>query len=204
MEVQFVVQLVGPISTYGDEYRNIQAFVDMAGRLRSTEMYEVINPTENFGGRRDLAYETYMAMSLTAIEQRAQGIALLPGWDKSKGALREVKAAARRRLPVMPAELWERDRTGGEIAYLIYCCEAELTPMIGASKEKHPAFTFLREPAGMQLTKGAAHAALAVQQRCGHRREDTEDHAQNAAARMMMAIAERMNARMRDMATEGS
>lgn len=37
---------------------------------------------------------------------KCQGIALIPGWQKSSGVIHEIATAVRFRLPVAPVEMW--------------------------------------------------------------------------------------------------
>jgi hypothetical protein len=56
--------------------------------------WTVLNPAEGFGGRTDLPYERYMRAAIKLV-MRSSAIALLPGWQASRGACMEVLIAAR-------------------------------------------------------------------------------------------------------------
>ena len=63
---------------------NFPAFHAAADRLRKAG-WSVVNPAENFGGRTDLPREAYMRMDV-ALMATCTAIAMLPGWEDSRGA----------------------------------------------------------------------------------------------------------------------
>lgn len=98
------IYLAGPMSGY-DEF-NFPAFEAAAKKLRE-QGHHVFSPAEAddiyFGSReevtrqytedRDAAFKKCMRVDLGYIMDHAEGIALLPGWEKSKGALAELALA---------------------------------------------------------------------------------------------------------------
>jgi hypothetical protein len=94
-------------------FYNAPAFRDAARSLRDAG-YEVVSPVEI---DRALGFDHY-TMTATpeqvAVFQEAfkaeiatsDGLALLPGWEKSEGAMAEVQEAMRMGLPYMPVKAW--------------------------------------------------------------------------------------------------
>ncbi len=83
------VYIAGPMTGYPDY--NYPAFHSAAAAWRFYG-WDVNNPAENFGGDQSLPYETYLEQALKDVEA-SDAIALLPGWEKSDGARREVNLA---------------------------------------------------------------------------------------------------------------
>jgi uncharacterized protein DUF4406 len=81
------VYVAGPMT--GFEGFNYPAFHAAASRWR-TAGYRVENPAENFGGDTGRAYHEYMRAAINQVVA-SDAIALLPGWEKSKGARLEVR-----------------------------------------------------------------------------------------------------------------
>jgi hypothetical protein len=54
--------------------------------------WKVFNPAENFGGRKDLPREAYLRLDLAVLAQ-CDAIAMLPGWEDSRGAKLEYLVA---------------------------------------------------------------------------------------------------------------
>lgn len=89
---------------------NYDAFNSAADDLRD-HGYSVENPAEtddddclDDGGP---TWDWYMRQALVMV-LRADGIAVLPGWECSRGARLEVDVAHALRLPVLPVEQWLR------------------------------------------------------------------------------------------------
>lgn len=114
--------LAGPMT--GIKYFNAPAFADAAFRLRLVG-YEVFNPAENdmenginlgkFDGTENLSDHGFslrgiLEQDLTWICRYAEGIAVLPGWNKSKGANAEIALATALRLPAQSYETWIEER----------------------------------------------------------------------------------------------
>lgn len=100
-----IVYLSGPMS--GIEGFNYAAFDRWAETLRA-EGYDVINPAENFDGA-DTHPEGRKAFMRLDIEHvlRADAIVVLPGWQRSKGALLEVAIARELELAVLDVTTME-------------------------------------------------------------------------------------------------
>lgn len=88
---QPTVYLAGPMSGYEDY--NAKAFNDAATEWRKAG-WRVINPSELDGedaGRFEWSF--YMRRDLAALATHADAIAMLEGWEKSRGALLERTVA---------------------------------------------------------------------------------------------------------------
>jgi len=94
------IYVSGPMTGLPDH--NFPAFHAAAARLRAAG-YEVINPAENFGGRTDLPRETYLRADVILLAQ-CEAIAMLPGWQESRGAKLEYLLARELNMPVLDAE----------------------------------------------------------------------------------------------------
>ena len=83
------IYIAGPMT--GVEDHNFPLFYRVAWRLRM-EDWDVVNPAENFDGRRDLPTATYMRKDIAALTT-CTAICMLPGWTGSKGARLECLIA---------------------------------------------------------------------------------------------------------------
>jgi hypothetical protein len=90
------IYVSGPMTGHADF--NFPAFHAAAARLREAG-WEPINPAENFGGRTDLPRETYLRADVILLAQ-CEAIAMLPGWQKSRGAKLEYLLARELNMPV--------------------------------------------------------------------------------------------------------
>jgi hypothetical protein len=79
---------------------NFPSFMEAAKRLRDGGYY-VINPAE-MNDSRPLAWEDYLRADLQLLFH-CDGIALLPGWEKSRGAKLELAVAIQLGMFVMDA-----------------------------------------------------------------------------------------------------
>lgn len=110
------IYLAGPMT--GKPDFNYPAFHAMAWRLRAMG-YDVVNPAENFGGDQSLKYEIYMRAALKSV-LTCDAVAVLPGWQESRGATREAAVADWCGIPVLNAERLalgeeaERDKRNGD------------------------------------------------------------------------------------------
>ena len=93
------VYIAGPMS--GLPEFNVPAFDKAAAEWRERG-YEALNPADNFRGEVGIAYERYIRAGLEQV-LRAQAIALLPGWETSKGARVELHVAQMLGLLVLDA-----------------------------------------------------------------------------------------------------
>ena len=120
--------LAGPMR--GIEHYNFEAFLAGASELRDAG-YEVICPAERdiangfdpikqgLTGNEDLSglgfdLRTVLAWDLEQVCTKADGVALLKGWHRSKGASAEVATAAALGLPYQFVEAWV-DQAGGRV-----------------------------------------------------------------------------------------
>lgn len=83
------IYIAGPMQGYANF--NFDAFNKAAEYLRG-QGYEVINPAENFDGRQDLPYQTYIDKAMEQVAT-VDLIVKLPGWESSKGVKQELKVA---------------------------------------------------------------------------------------------------------------
>lgn len=91
------VYLAGPMTGYPE--KNYPAFMRMAKRLRKRG-HKVINPAELNGP--EVSWEAAMHVNLAAL-QSCEAVYVLPGWERSKGALIEVAFAIKHDMPVRRA-----------------------------------------------------------------------------------------------------
>lgn len=93
--------IAGPMTGYPEF--NYPAFNAAASTLRDRD-YEVLNPTES-GVPTGSTWETYMRATITMM-MRADGVAVLPDWQLSRGAVCEVNLAHALGMPVRRWNLW--------------------------------------------------------------------------------------------------
>lgn len=98
------VYLAGPMT--GRPEFNYPAFRAAALKWRA-EGHDVLDPSQKFGGRTDLPYEVYIKGSILDVLV-SDAIALLPGWEDSKGASLENAIATALGYPRYDAETGER------------------------------------------------------------------------------------------------
>ena len=91
------IYIAGPMT--GLPGHNFPAFHAAADRLRQAG-WDVVNPAENFGGRRDLPRESYIRADVALLIE-CHAIALLPGWERSRGAKLEYLLARELGMPVI-------------------------------------------------------------------------------------------------------
>jgi hypothetical protein len=90
-----IIYISGPMT--GLPELNFPAFHAAAAQLRSLG-YEVINPAE-FGEDEGKTWADYMRKDIKALMDCTH-VAVLPGWENSKGARIEVYLAGRLEMPV--------------------------------------------------------------------------------------------------------
>lgn len=72
--------------------------------------WDVLDPSEKFGGRTDLPYEVYIKASIIDV-LACDAIAVLTGWEASKGASLEVHIGQVLGYQILDAD--HPDRSGG-------------------------------------------------------------------------------------------
>ncbi len=82
---------------------NYPAFHEAAAALRGAG-YAVLNPAETVG-LDGAPWLWWMRQALRQVTE-AQGVAMLPGWEQSRGARIEVHVAAELGLPTLNVALW--------------------------------------------------------------------------------------------------
>ncbi|HEX6940219.1 MAG TPA: DUF4406 domain-containing protein [Longimicrobiales bacterium] len=97
------IYLAGPMS--GIKAHNFPAFHARAAELR-VQGYDVVNPAELDDGDASKPWEHYMRRDL-ALLVTCDAVALLPGWQASRGATLEVHVANALGMPVLDAETME-------------------------------------------------------------------------------------------------
>lgn len=94
------VYLSGPMTGYPDH--NFPAFNDAAGRLRAAG-YQVVNPADA-GADPTRTWADYLRADLYDV-LAADMVAVLPGWQASRGASLEVHVAQQLGVPVVPVDV---------------------------------------------------------------------------------------------------
>lgn len=90
------VYLSGPMTGIPDF--NFPKFHRLAAVIRATGV-ECFNPAETDGGSQDKPYEFYIREDIKALLECTE-LALMPGWENSKGANLELSIARALKLPV--------------------------------------------------------------------------------------------------------
>lgn len=108
------IYLSGPMS--GIDEHNHPAFMRWAKRLRALGV-EVFNPAHN-GLDPNAQWQEHMRADLTALV-RSEHVALLPGWQRSRGAGIEARLAQDLGMEALPVQQWvrqhmQRQGRGGE------------------------------------------------------------------------------------------
>lgn len=91
--------LSGPMS--GQPDFGYPVFRDYAQRLRRAGHF-VVDPSENFGGDPSRPRDEYMRADIEHVLS-VEAVAVLPGWEKSRGARLEVAIARELEMPVLDA-----------------------------------------------------------------------------------------------------
>lgn len=93
--------VAGPMS--GLPEHNHPAFYAAQAELEAAG-YRVLNPADNSGDATG-TWEFYVRAGLRQLLE-ADGVAVLPGWDRSPGARLEAYVASRIEMPVHSAKVW--------------------------------------------------------------------------------------------------
>ncbi len=93
------VYISGPMT--GIEQFNFPAFNDAAARWRAAG-HEVFNPAEKQEEGTGLSWQAYMKLDIKLLCD-CEAIAMLPGWEKSRGASLEVYLATQLGMNVFDA-----------------------------------------------------------------------------------------------------
>lgn len=93
------IYISGPMTGFPNH--NFPAFHAAAQQWREAG-WEVANPAENFSGRTDLPRETYIRADVAMLAQ-CDAIAVLPGWERSRGAQLEYLLARELGMMIMDA-----------------------------------------------------------------------------------------------------
>ena len=91
----------GPMT--GLPHLNYPAFMAAEAQLQALG-WRVRNPVHN-GVPQDADYEAHMTADILMMRECA-GVALLPGWEASRGAAREINEATRLGLVIEPLAYW--------------------------------------------------------------------------------------------------
>lgn len=94
--------IIGPMTGYPNH--NYPAFCE-AEKMLQEFGHNVLNPASNFGGRDDLPYDWYIREDMKLMSF-ATDIALLPGWDRSRGGQVEYHFATLIGLPMIEITSW--------------------------------------------------------------------------------------------------
>lgn len=104
------IYLAGPMTTVGPPDYNYPRFVELSEDLES-QGWAVHNPATSYNGRTDLDYRLYMSAAINLLMQ-ADAIALMEGWEDSRGAKMEALIAQRLGLDFYNAETGRRMEVG--------------------------------------------------------------------------------------------
>jgi len=94
------IYIAGPMT--GLPEHNFPAFHAAAQRLQEAG-WETVNPAENFDGRTDLPRETYLRADIELLAT-CDAVAMLPGWEDSRGAKLEYLIAWELAMPILDAQ----------------------------------------------------------------------------------------------------
>ena len=94
--------VAGPMTWLPDF--NFPAFRAAEEELRSCG-FDVRSPTDCDGGSQDKSWDFYMRLALRMLLE-CEGVAVLPGWENSRGARIEVSLADALGMPVRVVDAW--------------------------------------------------------------------------------------------------
>jgi len=96
------VYVCGPMT--GLPGLNFEAFFEADKRLRDAG-YEVLNPADRAGRTPGKPWAWYLRRCIKDVAD-ADGLALLPNWERSRGASLEVLIAGQLQMPAWPLVKW--------------------------------------------------------------------------------------------------
>lgn len=97
-----ILYIAGPMTGIQDQ--NFPAFRDAAARLRAAG-YGVLDPSRHDPNIPGYTHADYLRLGIYDI-LNADGIVLLPGWDKSRGATLEQQVAEGIGIPADTVDGW--------------------------------------------------------------------------------------------------
>jgi hypothetical protein len=100
--VSLKLYVAGPMT--GLPGKNLAAF-DSAARALTAAGYVVINPARHDRTHPDAEWRKYMRLAILDV-MMAQGVALLPGWEASRGAKLEWRIADALGIPIFELKRW--------------------------------------------------------------------------------------------------
>lgn len=121
------IYIAGPMTGYDDF--NYPAFRAAAEQL-GADGYLPLDPSKNYGGDQTRPRTDYLRCSLRQI-LRADGVAVLPGWEKSAGARMEIHVAHSLGLPIHQMDCWTERKD-------CHCQPLRLGPAMAAEAEGLP------------------------------------------------------------------
>lgn len=95
-----MIYVSGPMSNIPN--KNHELFCDVSWKLRKLG-YRVVNPAENDFGSTHRTWAWYMKLDLGNVV-KCHAIAVLPDWEKSRGAVIEIAMAERLEIPIFNYE----------------------------------------------------------------------------------------------------
>lgn len=98
------IYLAGPMSGLPND--NVPAFLAMGADLRARG-HEVLIPCEGHEDQAADTWEGWMRKDIRLVTE-VESVAVLPGWERSRGACREVTVALTLGMPVLDAATLER------------------------------------------------------------------------------------------------
>lgn len=99
-----ILYIAGPMTGLPDN--NYPAFDRAERRLREMG-FDVLNPARNEAPSLP-TWENWMRLALAQVIQ-ADGVALLAGWERSRGAKLEVRVAQALGIETFSVDIWVRD-----------------------------------------------------------------------------------------------
>ena len=94
------IYIAGPMT--GLPEHNFPAFHAAADGLREAG-WDVVNPAENFDGRTNLPRESYLRADMALLVD-CEAVAMLPGWEDSRGAKLEYMLACELGMKILDAD----------------------------------------------------------------------------------------------------